>query len=102
MKLVNYFKSLFTKSPKTPYKQCERVIRKLGYKKEDEGAFISESSSGTTMIWLSENGVKIKAFKVEKSYPSVNVTKDISEVLQVIELDLEQKEVLKLITDETI
>ena len=62
MKLVNYLKSLFTKSPKTPYKQCERVIRKLGYKKEDEGAFISESSSGTTMIWLSENGVKIKVY----------------------------------------
>ncbi len=62
MKLVNYFKSLFTKSPKTPYKQCERVIRKLGYKKEDEGTFISESSSGTTMIWLSENGVKIKVY----------------------------------------
>jgi hypothetical protein len=62
MKLVNYLKSLFTKSPNAPYKECQRVIRKLGYKKEDEGTFISESSSGTTMIWLSQNGVKIKVY----------------------------------------
>jgi hypothetical protein len=62
MSIINCLKKIFKKSPKTPYKQCERVIRKLGYKKEDEGTFISESSSGTTMIWLSENGVKIKVY----------------------------------------
>ena len=62
MTALNYLINFFSKSPKTPYKQCERVIRKLGYKKEDEGTFISESSSGTTMIWLSENGVKIKVY----------------------------------------
>ena len=45
MKLVNYLKSLFTKSSNTPYKECERTIRKLGYKKEDEGTFIRESFS---------------------------------------------------------
>jgi hypothetical protein len=62
MNILKILNSLFSKSPKTPYKQCERVIRKLGYKKEDEGTFISESSNGTTMIWLSENGVKIKVY----------------------------------------
>jgi hypothetical protein len=62
MSILNNVISIFSKSPKTPYQQCERVIRKLGYKKEDEGTFISESSSGTTMIWLSENGVKIKEY----------------------------------------
>ena len=62
MKLLNYLKSLFTISPKTPYKQCERVIRKLGYKKEDEGTFIRESSSGRTTIWLYEDSLKIKVY----------------------------------------
>ncbi len=62
MNILKILNSLYTKSPKTPYKQCEKVIRKLGYKKEDEGTFISESFSGTTMIWLSENGVKIKVY----------------------------------------
>jgi hypothetical protein len=62
MSILNNLISIFSKSPKTPYKQCESVIRKLGYKKKGEGTFISESSSGTTMIWLSENGVKIKVY----------------------------------------
>jgi hypothetical protein len=62
MSILNNFISIFSKSPKTPYKHCERLIKKLGYKKEDEGTFISESSNGTTMIWLSENGVKIKVY----------------------------------------
>jgi len=62
MKLLNYLKSLFTKSPNTPHKECERTIRKLGYKKEDEGTFIRESSSGRTTIWLYEDSVKIKVY----------------------------------------
>ena len=62
MKLVNYLKSLFTKSTNTPFKECERTIRKLGYKKEDEGTFIRESSSGRTTIWLYEDSVKIKVY----------------------------------------
>jgi hypothetical protein len=62
MQLLNYLKSLFTKSPKTPYKQCEKVIRNLGYKKEGDGNFIRESSSGRTTIWLYENSVKIKVY----------------------------------------
>ena len=62
MKLLNYLKSLFIKSPNVPYNEYERIIRKLVYKKEDEGTFISESYSGTTMIWLSESGVKIKVY----------------------------------------
>lgn len=62
MQILNYLKSLFAKSPKTPYKQCERVIRKLGYKKEGDGTFIRESSSGRTIIWLYEDSVKIKVY----------------------------------------
>ncbi len=59
MKITNYIKSLFAKSP---YKESEKTIRKLGYKKEDEGTFVRENSSGTTIIWLSEDGVRIKAY----------------------------------------
>jgi hypothetical protein len=59
MKLINYIKDLFTKSP---YKECEKTIRKLGYKKEDEGTFVKEDYSGRKMIWLSEEGVKIKVY----------------------------------------
>lgn len=62
MKLLIYFKSLLTKTPITPYKVCEKTIRRLGYKKEDEGTFIKEDLSGRTMIWLSEKGVKIKVY----------------------------------------
>ena len=62
MKLINYLKPLFTKSPNTPYKECERTIRRLGYKKQSEGTFINESSSGRTVIWLSEEGVRIKVY----------------------------------------
>ena len=57
--MIKYIKSLFANSP---YKECERVIRKLGYKKEEEGTFFREDNSGKTMIWLSENGVKIKVY----------------------------------------
>jgi hypothetical protein len=59
---LNFIINFFSKSPKTPYKQCEKVIRKLGYKKEDDGTFIRESSSGRTTIWLYENSVKIKVY----------------------------------------
>jgi hypothetical protein len=62
MKLFSYFKSLLTKTPITPYKVCEKTIRRLGYKKEHEGTFIREGLSGRTMIWLSEKGVKIKVY----------------------------------------
>ena len=62
MEIINYLKSLFTKSSNTPYKKCERIIRKLGYKKEGDGTFIKESSSGRTTIWLDEDSVKIKVY----------------------------------------
>jgi hypothetical protein len=62
MKLINYLKSLFTKSPNSPYKECARTIRRMGYKKEDEGTFVREDYSGRTMIWLSEEGVRIKVY----------------------------------------
>ena len=62
MKLINYLTSLITKSPNSPYKKCEKVIRKLGYKKEGDGTFIRESSSGRTTIWLYEDSVKIKVY----------------------------------------
>lgn len=62
MNITDKLKSLFTKSPNTPYKECEKTIRKLGYKKEDEGTFVKEDYSGRTMIWISEKGVKIKVY----------------------------------------
>ena len=62
MTLINYLKAVFTKTPNTTYKQCEKVIRKLGYKKEGDGTFIRESSSGRTTIWLYKDSVKIKVY----------------------------------------
>ena len=62
MILINYLKDLFATTPKTPYKQCEKVIRKLGYKNEGDGTFIRESSSGRTTIWLYKDSVKIKVY----------------------------------------
>ena len=51
---------------------------------------------------LLENGIGIKAFKVDKSFPSVNVAKDVLEVLYVVENDLEQKEIIEIIRHEKI
>ena len=62
MNLTDKLKSLFTKSQKNPYKVCEKTIRRMGYKKEDEGTFVKEDYSGTTMVWLSEKGVRIKVY----------------------------------------
>lgn len=62
MSLSKYIINIFKTTPITPFKVCERTIRKLGYKKEDEGTFIRESSSGRTTIWLYENSVKIKVY----------------------------------------
>lgn len=62
MSILFYIKSLFTSSPNAPYKDCEKIIKKLGYKKEDEGTFVREDYSGRTMVWLSEKGVKIKVY----------------------------------------
>ncbi|MEC4050100.1 hypothetical protein OX284_011715 [Flavobacterium sp. SUN046] len=62
MKLTNILKSVFSKSQNTPYKECERTIKKLGYKKQDQGVFVRDSSSGRTTIWLYEDSVKIKVY----------------------------------------
>jgi hypothetical protein len=62
MNIIDLLKSLFTKNPNSPYKECARTIRRMGYKKQDEGTFINESSSGRTVIWLSEEGVRIKVY----------------------------------------
>lgn len=62
MSILNYLKDIFTKDPKTPYKRWEKIITKLGYKKGRNDVFVKESSIGRTMIWLSENGVKIKVY----------------------------------------
>lgn len=62
MNIIDQLKSLFIKSPNSPYKECARTIRRMGYKKQDEGTFINESSSGRTVIWLSEEGVRIKVY----------------------------------------
>ena len=34
----------------------------MGYKKEGEGAFVKEKSSGRTCIWIQGNGIKIKVY----------------------------------------
>ena len=51
---------------------------------------------------LMENGVDIQALIVDKSYPSINVERDINEVSKVMENDSEQTDILKLIINEKI
>ncbi len=51
---------------------------------------------------LIENDVVIHALVVDKSYPSVNVEKDILAVHKVLKIDLEQAETLKAIINEEI
>jgi 3-deoxy-manno-octulosonate cytidylyltransferase (CMP-KDO synthetase) len=108
-RIVMMFRSPPNSQPRNDdFKIYHKVLGLFAFQKEllSEVSGMSptnfEQRESIEQMRLLENGVGIKAFKVEKSYPSVNVTKDISEVLQVIELDLEQKEVLKLITDETL
>lgn len=62
MSIINYLKDIFRKGPDTPYKRWEKIITKLGYTKGKNDVFIKESSVGSTMIWLSESGVKIKVY----------------------------------------
>lgn len=61
-----------------------------------------EQRESIEQMRLLENGIEITAIKVERSYPSVNVTKDISEVLDVIATDSDQGRILELITNETL
>jgi hypothetical protein len=62
MSVLNFFSALLKRNPLTPYNVCENTIKKMGYKKDSEGCFLKENSSGRTMIWLSESGVKIKVY----------------------------------------
>ena len=51
---------------------------------------------------LIENSVDIHALVVDKSYPSVNVEKDVLAVQRVLEIDTEQAITLKAITNEEV
>lgn len=51
---------------------------------------------------LIENSVDIHALVVDKSYPSVNVEKDVLAVRRVLEIDMEQAKTLKAITNEEV
>ena len=51
---------------------------------------------------LLENNIEVKAFKVDKSYPSVNVAKDVLQVLHVAETDSEQEKIIETIRHEKI
>ena len=62
MSLLTIIKSFFESKPKTPYEECVKIIRKMGYKRDGEGCFLKENSSGRTMIWVTENGIKIKVY----------------------------------------
>ncbi len=62
MNVISIIKNFFKIKPKTPYQECVKTIRKLGYKKESEGFYIRDSSSGTTTIWISEDGIRIKVY----------------------------------------
>ncbi|AWV97516.1 hypothetical protein [Arcticibacterium luteifluviistationis] len=62
MALFNYFSTLFKRKPLSPFRQYERIIKRMGYKRDGEGQFKKENSSGLTMIWFSESGVRIKVY----------------------------------------
>lgn len=62
MGLFDFLTGLFRIGEPTPYKLAKKTIRKMGYKKEGEETFVKEVSNGRTIIWLMNNGVKIKVY----------------------------------------
>ncbi len=62
MKIIKLLTNLFKKRELTPDEMAEKVIRKMGFKKEREGTFVRESYNGRTMIWLMNDGILIKVY----------------------------------------
>ncbi len=62
MELFDFFTKLFRIGEPTPDKLAKRTIRKMGYKEDFDDTFVKDASNGTTMIWITNNGVKIKVY----------------------------------------
>lgn len=61
MSIADVLNRLFTKTPASPFKEMEKMVKRMGYS-DDGGSFIKEGSTGRTTIWISEAGVKIKVY----------------------------------------
>ena len=62
MRLIEYIKSLFAQKELTHEQLCRKVVRKMGYRKQDTNMYRSKSYGGETYIWISEEGVRIKVY----------------------------------------
>jgi len=62
MNLFKYIKSLFSAKELSEDEQIRRIIKKMGYKSEDTDTFVKKSGYGRTMIWITKEGVRIKAY----------------------------------------
>lgn len=62
MRFLKFLKNLFSTKELTEYELAKRTIKKMGYKSDGSGAFVKDSREGRTMIWITNNGVKIKAY----------------------------------------
>ncbi len=56
------FLSLFSKKHDLTQKDIAAAIQRLGYKKDEENTFAKVTKTGRTMIWISNDGVKIKVY----------------------------------------
>ena len=62
MNLSKFFKKLFSTEELNEYTKAKRTIKKMGYKSDGPDTFVKESRNGRTMIWITNNGVKIKVY----------------------------------------
>jgi hypothetical protein len=59
--MFNFLKTIFIRKT-SPYDICVKTIRRLGYIKDEPGYFVKNTSEGRTCIWISDVGIKIKAY----------------------------------------
>ena len=62
MNILTNLKTFFSNKSDSLKLNCEKIIKRLGFKKDEQGSFVNKTLSGRTMIWLSEKGLKIKVY----------------------------------------
>ncbi len=109
MKIIMMFRTIPMKhQSEEDFKLFYKVLGLFSYSKEllkrvsklELSPF--EEVESIEQMRLIENDVEIHALVVDKSYPSVNVEKDILEVQRVFETDVEQADTLEVIINEEI
>lgn len=109
MKMIMMFRTVPMKfKGDVDYKLFYKVLGLFSFSKEiltrvSKFEFTSfEQVESIEQMRLIENDIVIHALVVDKSYPSVNVEKDILDVHRIFEIDVEQIETLKEIINEEI